>query len=836
MRLKAVLRAEYRMPRPKDGWAPWIILFTYAVSLTVVDLTDIHRPFHDTVASFYFRIFSSDTLRQLSIPFWYPYMRWSWPNGNLENSVAWSIPGHVIGLFRGYDLLAWAIENLFWNILSITGVYKFARKHTILSWTATIIAISYVSSGLIIGTLPVIATSRALQIGPWVFHAIDVVVDDGVKLGWRSWRRGTGMLAVSAMLWATSAYPGIWLTSPFLVAPYAVARTLGSFRLMSRLLLGSLVAAALAVGMCVVLVDGSVNTPLFGKTATRPYVSPWDGVFQIRTAIYFLLPNPGYLRDPNGGYEPLYLGAYFPLSLLLFRPIVGSARIEGLIISVVRYAAAVLVGTFAVAQFAIGSSGFWVMTAVGLCTLFGAGFSVRHYDRIDTALLVTSIISVLMATDNPMSNVFRAHVPPFTFLRWNSWYLWTGMLCLLVHAWRNVEACVLGFGNVKRLGELPHTSRMIALVGAGLFFLSVAIVRYTPADGVVFSQMHRLTADYLKLASLAGGGVMASMFFVVWHGWLRAPVALVLSGGAFTFLMWSIGAWVTAAAGDTDAVHRLVIMLPTWLPGILDVSQLLGSVIVAGLVLWIFRDRVSRDDRMAMLAMIVFCDLALAAPRYLSQTEYMIAGQVSKPTGVDPAFLFAGNRRHANNGVACSALHLENAYRRNPDQTLPCSATPEEVERERAVGDGTVYASFAHFPPWWAEGAAGQVFAAMPAEDGTGTELAPPADALRPVCGGLATQDLPDGMVTKLLADRVHMRVRSQCRRLVVLADTWAPGWSVTVDGQSQPAIRVNETLRGVYVTAGEHEVEWFYRPTLWSILVGVTMLAFVITAVLLIV
>ena len=836
MRLKTALRGEDRMPRPKDGWAPWIMLLAYAVNLTVVDLTDIHRPFHDSVAMFYFRIFSSDTLKQLSIPFWYPYMRWSWPTANLENSAAWSIPGHAISLFRDYDLFAWAIENLFWNILSINGVYRFSRNYVISSWTATIIAISYVSSGLIIGTLPVIATSRALQIGPWVFHAIDVVVDDGVKFGWRSWRRGVGMLAVSAMLWATSAYPGIWLTSPFLVAPYAVARTWGSFRLMSRSFLGILVAAILVIGMCVVLVDGSVNTPLFGKTATRPYVSPLDGVFQIRTAIYLLLPNPGYLRDPNGGYEPVYLGAFLPLSLLVFRPIVGSARIDWLISSCVRYAAAVFVATFAIAQFAIGLSGFWVMTAVGLVTLFSAGFSVRHYDRVDTALLVTSIISVLMATDNPMSNVFRAHVPPFTFLRWNSWYLWTGMLCLLVHAWRNVEAWVLGFGNVKRLGELPHTSRVIALFGAGLFFIAVAIVRYTPADGVVFSQMHRLTADYLKLASMAAGCVMASMFFVVWCGWLRSPVTSVLSGSVFTCLTWLIGAWVVAAAGDTDGVHRLVIMLPTWLPGVLDVSQLVGAVIAAGLVFWIYRERVPKVDLMAMLSMIVFCDMALAAPRYLSHTDYMIAGQVSKPTGVDPAFLFAGNRRHANNGVACSAPHLENAYRRDPDQVIPCWATPEEVERERAVGDGTVYASFAHFPPWWAEGAAGQVFASMPAEDGTGTELAPPATALRPICGGLATQDLPDGMVTKLLADRVHMRVRSQCRRLVVLADTWAPGWSVTVDGQSQPAIRVNETLRGVYVTAGEHEVEWFYRPTFWSILVGITMLAFLITAVLLIV
>ena len=149
MRLRTGLRGEVRMPRPKDGWAPWIILVTFAVNLTVVDLADVHRPFHDSVAMFYFRIFSSDTLKQLSIPFWYPYMRWSWPTANLENAAAWSIPGHAIGLFRDYDLFAWAIENLVWNSLSIAGVYKFSRKYVIAPWTATIIAISYVSSGLI---------------------------------------------------------------------------------------------------------------------------------------------------------------------------------------------------------------------------------------------------------------------------------------------------------------------------------------------------------------------------------------------------------------------------------------------------------------------------------------------------------------------------------------------------------------------------------------------------------------------------------------------------------------------------------------------------------------
>ena len=47
---------------------------------------------------------------------------------------------------------------------------------------------------------------------------------------------------------------------------------------------------------------------------------------------------------------------------------------------------------------------------------------------------------------------------------------------------------------------------------------------------------------------------------------------------------------------------------------------------------------------------------------------------------------------------------------------------------------------------------------------------------------------------------------------LVVLNDGWAPGWSVDVDGRDATEVRVNETMRGVVVGAGAHEVEWRCR------------------------
>ncbi|MBS1868401.1 MAG: YfhO family protein [Actinobacteria bacterium] len=47
---------------------------------------------------------------------------------------------------------------------------------------------------------------------------------------------------------------------------------------------------------------------------------------------------------------------------------------------------------------------------------------------------------------------------------------------------------------------------------------------------------------------------------------------------------------------------------------------------------------------------------------------------------------------------------------------------------------------------------------------------------------------------------------------LVVLNDSWAPGWSVQVDGHPAPPVRVNDVMRGVAVPAGAHLVEWRYR------------------------
>jgi uncharacterized membrane protein YfhO len=61
----------------------------------------------------------------------------------------------------------------------------------------------------------------------------------------------------------------------------------------------------------------------------------------------------------------------------------------------------------------------------------------------------------------------------------------------------------------------------------------------------------------------------------------------------------------------------------------------------------------------------------------------------------------------------------------------------------------------------------------------------------------------------------VTAKTRNQVEGLLVLKDTWYPGWEARVDGTKVPIYRVNGCFRGVIVPAGEHRVIFKYKPAL---------------------
>jgi hypothetical protein len=73
--------------------------------------------------------------------------------------------------------------------------------------------------------------------------------------------------------------------------------------------------------------------------------------------------------------------------------------------------------------------------------------------------------------------------------------------------------------------------------------------------------------------------------------------------------------------------------------------------------------------------------------------------------------------------------------------------------------------------------------------------------------------DAPRGVVTRLLATTVDVSYTSPCDRLLVFTDSWAPGWSASIDGAPVPVLRVNNAIRAVMAPAGDHALTWTYRP-----------------------
>ncbi|MBV8842074.1 MAG: YfhO family protein [Bryobacterales bacterium] len=78
--------------------------------------------------------------------------------------------------------------------------------------------------------------------------------------------------------------------------------------------------------------------------------------------------------------------------------------------------------------------------------------------------------------------------------------------------------------------------------------------------------------------------------------------------------------------------------------------------------------------------------------------------------------------------------------------------------------------------------------------------------------------------------NRVVITASMQCPGMVILTDTWFPGWRATVDGKPATIYQVYGGVRGVSAGSGPHTIEMRYVP--WSVFFGaaLTLLATIVT------
>jgi Bacterial membrane protein YfhO len=79
-----------------------------------------------------------------------------------------------------------------------------------------------------------------------------------------------------------------------------------------------------------------------------------------------------------------------------------------------------------------------------------------------------------------------------------------------------------------------------------------------------------------------------------------------------------------------------------------------------------------------------------------------------------------------------------------------------------------------------------------------------------------------DVQMTAHEPNRVTLKTKSSQPAILVLSENHYPGWRAYVDGQFVTNLRVDYNLRGVALPAGEHTVEFIYRPK--SVLIGVVI------------
>ena len=80
--------------------------------------------------------------------------------------------------------------------------------------------------------------------------------------------------------------------------------------------------------------------------------------------------------------------------------------------------------------------------------------------------------------------------------------------------------------------------------------------------------------------------------------------------------------------------------------------------------------------------------------------------------------------------------------------------------------------------------------------------------------------------VVRYSPEQVVVRARSRLRGLLVLADSYYPGWVASLDGTPARILVANHALRAVELPPGDHEVEFAFRPGSFRLGLAVSAIA----------
>lgn len=96
---------------------------------------------------------------------------------------------------------------------------------------------------------------------------------------------------------------------------------------------------------------------------------------------------------------------------------------------------------------------------------------------------------------------------------------------------------------------------------------------------------------------------------------------------------------------------------------------------------------------------------------------------------------------------------------------------------------------------------------------------------------GLTTSKPGEATIISYKPNTVVIRTTAESDQLLVLSDTFFPGWKATVDGNSTEILVANWTFRAVVVPKGSHSVTFDYKPASFSMGLKTTMISLLLFA-----
>ena len=91
--------------------------------------------------------------------------------------------------------------------------------------------------------------------------------------------------------------------------------------------------------------------------------------------------------------------------------------------------------------------------------------------------------------------------------------------------------------------------------------------------------------------------------------------------------------------------------------------------------------------------------------------------------------------------------------------------------------------------------------------------------------------ELSPAIVTHDSPTHIRLEVEAVGDGVLVLTDTYYPGWRAWVDGAEQNILRTNYSFRGIMLSAGHHTIDLMYEPKSFELglsIAGITSAALV--------